>query len=137
MIEQTDAQTPDAAAACFGALMAELFQVDRAFDSFLAPFGDALGRFIYLLDAVMDLKDDVRKGRYNPLKALRDAGWTTADFRSVLQAQLGAAADAFERLPLLQDAELLRSILYSGVWQRYNRAVGHPSEQEENHERPL
>ena len=117
--------------------MAELFCVDGAFDSFLAPFGDALGRFIYLLDAVMDLEDDVKKGRYNPLKALREAGWTQADFRSVLKAQLGAAADAFERLPLLQDADLLRSILYSGVWQRYNRAAGHSSDQEENHEGPL
>ena len=55
----------------------------------------------------------------------------------MLQAQLGAAADAFERLPLLQDAQLLRSILYSGVWQRYNRAAGHSSDQEENHEGPL
>ena len=136
-IEQADAQTPDAAAACFGALMAELFCVDGAFDSFLAPFGDALGRFIYLLDAVMDLEDDVKKGRYNPFKSLREAGWTQADFRAVLTTQLGAAADAFERLPLLQDADLLRSILYSGVWQRYNRAARHSSDQEENHEGPL
>lgn len=136
-IEQENAQTPDAAAACFGALMSAIFSVDRAFDGFLAPFGDALGRFIYLLDAVMDLEEDVKKDRYNPLKALRAAGWTAADFRTVLTTQLGAAADAFERLPLLQDADLLRNILYSGVWQRYQRAVGQPSDQEEQHEGPL
>ena len=29
------------------------------------------------------------------------------------------AARAFEALPLLRDAELLRNILYSGVWVRF------------------
>lgn len=136
-IEQTDAQTPDAAAACFGALMRALFLTGGEFDLFLVPFGDALGRFLYLLDAVLDLEEDVKKGRYNPLKALRAAGYTEEDFRVVLTTQLGAAADAFERLPLLQDADLLRNILYSGVWQRYNRAFRRSSDQEEEHEGPV
>ena len=121
-IERSGAQTPDAAAACFGRLMGELFCVDREYDRLLRPFGDALGRFIYLMDAVLDLKDDLQKGSYNPLKDLCAAGYGTADFHAILTAQLGAAADAFERLPLLQDLELLRNILYSGVWQRYGAA---------------
>ena len=36
---------------------------------------------------------------------------------------IGESAAAFERLPLVQDAALLRNILYSGVWLRYRRAV--------------
>lgn len=31
------------------------------------------------------------------------------------------AAEAFERLPLVQDEALLRNILYQGVWLRYDR----------------
>lgn len=121
-IEQADAQTPDAAAACFGRLMGELFCVDREYDRMLRPFGEALGRFIYLMDAVLDLNEDEEKNRYNPLKSLRASGYDEEAFRAVLTAQLGAAADAFERLPLLQDLDLLRNILYSGVWQRYEVA---------------
>ncbi len=34
---------------------------------------------------------------------------------------LAEAADALERLPLVQDLELLRNILYAGVWQKYNQ----------------
>ena len=33
---------------------------------------------------------------------------------------MGQAAEAFEALPLIQDANLMRNILYSGVWQTYN-----------------
>jgi len=30
-----------------------------------------------------------------------------------------AASQAFERLPVLENAEIIRNILYSGVWCRY------------------
>ena len=133
VLEKADAQLPDTAAACFGELMGALFTTDRAFDVWLRPFGEALGRFIYLMDAVMDLEDDVKKGRYNPLKSLRESGYTEQDFHTVLTTQIGAVADTFERLPLLQDADLLRNILYSGVWQRYYRA-NRKNLQEEQHE---
>lgn len=135
-LEASGAQEPDAAAACFGELMGALFCTGGTFDGFLRPFGEALGRFIYLLDAVMDLEDDLKKNRYNPLKALKAQGYTDEDFRLVLTTQLGAVSESFERLPLLQDAELLRNILYSGVWQRYHRAR-YSNHQEDQHERPV
>ena len=85
----------------------------------------------------MDLEEDVKKNRYNPLKALRASGMAPGDGRVLITTQLGAVADAFERLPLLQDADLMRNILYTGVWQRYNRAAGRSSDQEEQHEGPV
>ena len=69
-IEQADTGDPDAAANCFGRLMGELFVTDDLWDARLRPFGEALGRFIYLLDAVIDLPEDLRHGRYNPLRTL-------------------------------------------------------------------
>ena len=36
---------------------------------------------------------------------------------------LGECSTAFEALPVLQDVELLRNILYSGVWLRYEAAM--------------
>ena len=32
---------------------------------------------------------------------------------------IGECTDAFERLPLIENAEIMRNILYSGVWVRY------------------
>ena len=69
-IEQADTGDMDAAANCFGRLMGELFVTGELWDARLRPFGEALGRFIYLLDAVIDLPEDRRHGRYNPLRAL-------------------------------------------------------------------
>ncbi len=33
---------------------------------------------------------------------------------------LAQCAQSFERLPCVEDADLLRNILYSGVWLKYN-----------------
>ena len=58
-IEQAGFPAPDAAANCFGRLMGSLFvrQQDRWSD-ILYEMGCALGRFIYIMDACMDLEDD-------------------------------------------------------------------------------
>ena len=118
-IEQADTGDPDAAANCFGRLMGELFVTDDLWDARLRPFGEALGRFIYLLDAVIDLPEDLRHGRYNPLRTLPQ----DADLHALLTMLLGECSTAFEALPVLQDVELLRNILYSGVWLRYEAAM--------------
>ena len=118
-IEQADTGDMDAAANCFGRLMGELFVTGELWDARLRPFGEALGRFIYLLDAVIDLPEDRRHGRYNPLRALPQ----DADLYALLRMLLGECATAFEALPVLQDVELLRNILYSGVWLRYDAAM--------------
>ena len=101
----------------------------------LRPFGEALGRMIYLLDAVIDLDEDLRDGAYNPLRALSESGWGDAERKTMLTAQLGACCDVFERLPLLQDADLMRNILYSGVWQRYAAAM-HKKHRREGEQTP-
>ena len=35
---------------------------------------------------------------------------------------IGECTDAVERLPLVENVEILRNILYSGVWVRYGKA---------------
>ena len=42
------------------------------------------------------------------------------EMKPVLKMPLGNCMEIFEKLPLVQDAHLLRSILYSGVWMQYN-----------------
>ena len=39
---------------------------------------------------------------------------------------------AFEKLPVLQNVDILRNILYSGVWCRYEMVKGKRKEQQEN-----
>lgn len=120
-LERRDMQEPDLPAAAFGGLMAVLFtpREDR-WTPLLRQMGEALGRYIYLLDALCDLPEDLRRGRYNPLRTRGQAGLTPEAFLPILQMLMGECTDAFERLPLVQDVGLLRNILYSGVWARYH-----------------
>ena len=37
----------------------------------------------------------------------------------MLKMLIAECAEEFERLPLVRDVEILRSVLYSGVWSQY------------------
>lgn len=111
----------DHAANCFGDLMGELF-VPREMDYWaptLRSMGQGLGRFIYMMDACLDLEDDKKHGRPNPLLALNDNPRSPEGDYDLLSMLLADCTMAFEKLPLVQDLPLMRNILYSGVWQKY------------------
>jgi len=77
--------------------------------------GNALGRFIYLLDAALDFEKDRKKGKYNPFLAM-GTGMDLARWEEYLVLTMARCTEAFEKLPLVQDKALLDNILYSGVW---------------------
>ena len=131
-IEGRGERDPDAGARCFGAIMGELFsyQSDSLWGGAVREFGQVLGEFVYIMDAVVDLPKDREKGNYNPLTALVEQGRTADDLRYILTMLIGECAARFERLPLVRDADIMRNILYSGVWLRYNAATGRTGEQE-------
>ena len=69
-VEAAHSDSPDAAANCFGALMASLFVREEDYWSrTLRLFGASLGRFIYMVDAACDYDADTRKHSYNPVSA--------------------------------------------------------------------
>ena len=121
-IESEGREDPDAAAACFGAMMREVFvwREDR-WSGTLRHMGDALGRFLYLLDAAMDLDEDVRRGRYNPFAGLAGREENGERFRDILRMQLGECVCWYDRLPLVADAGLMKNILCVGLWSAFNQ----------------
>lgn len=129
-IEKDPQSGPDAAANCFGTMLARLFlfKTDH-WENTLNAFGSGLGAFIYTMDAVIDCEVDRKKGAYNPVLML---GRTPEEMREPLMLQIGQAAQAFERLPMIQDAHLLRNILYSGVWLSYNQMLHEKKEAKGN-----
>ena len=121
-VETSDSAAPDAAANAFGQLMGELFAVeeDSVWNPRFRTFGEALGRFIYWMDACVDLETDRKKGNYNPLLVMHGAeGVDEQEKLELLKMLIAECAAEFERLPLVRDVEILRSVLYSGVWTQY------------------
>ncbi len=117
-IEKSDSSCPDEAVNAFGAIMGELFVYEKdVFAQTLYAFGSGLGRFVYLMDAAMDYKKDIRRGAYNPLIIMNKK---PEEMRDALMLLIGEAAKEFEKLPLEKDMTILRNIIYGGVWQQYN-----------------
>jgi hypothetical protein len=116
-MERANELNPDIPANCFGELMGALFLWRRdAHSDTLWRMGSALGRFIYLMDAVNDLKSDIKRQRYNPLMAQMEP-----DLTPILTMIIAECTAEFEKLPSGRDRHILLNHLYSGVWQKYLR----------------
>lgn len=81
-----------------------------------------LGRWVYLVDAADDLREDIKSGGYNPL-ALRftpeDGALTAPDRQTLaltLDGSVRAMAAAFELLPETKYTPVLRATVYEGLY---------------------
>ncbi len=118
-LEKADSHNPDAASGLFGRIMGEIFAYENDYwADRLRAAGTELGQFIYMMDACIDLKTDIRYNKWNPLKGFSEK--PLGEYRDMLTMLIGECTIEFEKLPLVQDLDILRNILYSGVWQRYN-----------------
>lgn len=122
-IEDQNDPNLDAAANLTGEMLAELYVMkDDIYARDLRELGFYLGKFIYLCDCYEDIERDIRKKNYNPLILRRTNETFAADCEQMLSDMMARAALAFERLPLIEDAEIMRNILYSGIWLRFENA---------------
>ena len=108
---------PDIMSNLFGEMMAEIFAYPANEISGLSEFGFHLGRFIYLMDAVVDLKEDLIKQRYNPLTAL-----DSSEFKEMLLMVMEQADAAYRQLNIKENQSIIENVLYSGIWTQYEIA---------------
>ena len=122
-IERSGEEDLDAASGAFGRLMGEILDArEDVWSASLRSLGFYLGKFVYLMDAYEDVEKDLREGNYNPLTSryLRsDASGFEQECKQLLTMMLASACQSFESLPILKYGDILRNILYSGVWLRF------------------
>ncbi|MFV0393442.1 MAG: DUF5685 family protein [Coprobacillaceae bacterium] len=105
---------------CFGKVMGEIcvYKEDE-WKNDLYELGFYLGKFIYFLDAYDDIEEDNKKGTFNPFQK----EYKKPDFEErsqmILELMISKSATAFECLPIIENVEIIRNILYSGVWTMY------------------
>ena len=118
--EKKNGESLDAAAGFTGELLGEIlvYRQDE-WEKSLRHIGFFLGKFIYLMDAYEDLEEDEKLGRYNPLLKKKHDPEFEAWCRQVLTMMMAECASEFEKLPILKDIDILRNILYAGVWTKY------------------
>lgn len=124
-IEAAKKQDPEGMALLFGRCMAEVYAYRHDdWEKYLRVFGDRLGRTIYLMDAFEDVYSDVKKGRYNPFSDVYERPDFEGLVRDMITVHLQEACIAFEKMPLIENVSILRNILYSGIWIRFNICAG-------------
>ena len=110
----------DTMAGLFGQIMVQIVVCkEDEWTENLARFAFYLGKFIYLMDAYEDVEEDIRKGTYNPLKKIYHNPDFEEECRTILTMMMSECCKEFEQLPILENVEILRNVLYSGVWCRY------------------
>lgn len=124
-IEKTNVPDPEGMAALFGRCMAEVYAYKKdEWEKYLRAFGDGLGRAIYLMDAYEDVEKDERNGQYNPFSDIKGRDDFEGIARDMITSHLQDACIAFEKMPLIENVSILRNVLYSGIWIRFNIASG-------------
>lgn len=110
----------DRVSGCFGRIMEELFVYrEDVWEPTLRRMGFYLGKFIYLLDAYDDVEKDREKGNYNPFAERYMLKGFEEEVQGLLTMMLAQACREFEKLPIIEYGDILRNILYSGVWCRF------------------
>lgn len=120
LLEQQDCSNKDEISGCFGRIFAQilLYQEDE-FKEDLYELGFYLGKFIYLLDAYDDVEKDRQKNNYNVFKEEINETFEN-QAKSILEQTLSRALIAFECLPIIENENLIKNILYIGLMAHYN-----------------
>ena len=112
---------PDLLCNLSGQMLGSVFVPDPAdvWAPQLYAIGEGLGRFVYWMDAWEDYDADIKAGRFNPLRSWHVREDYEDFCRETLEMLIAEATEHFELLPLEKHLDILRNILYGGVWQRY------------------
>ena len=130
--EKQNEKNIDLVSRCFGELMAELFVYQQdGWEESLRKIGFYLGKYIYILDAYDDIEKDRKHHSYNPLLEDQMTEGFDEKIKNILTMMMAECTREFEKLPCLQDSDILRNILYDGVWVRYDYLQKERSKREE------
>lgn len=118
--EKNDVRQPDIPADLFGQIMGKIFSYPaHLYEDELYEFGYALGKAVYIMDAVVDLKKDIKHKRFNPL-----VSFTTEKGKNLLDILIGAVVEKYNVLPSGEDSVIIKNILFSGIWSAYYAGAG-------------
>ncbi len=118
--EKSGEKDLDTVSGFFGHVLEEVFDYKSdLWSPYLRKIGFFLGKFVYIMDAYDDIQEDIEKGNYNPLIELYNKEDFDEKVKNILAMMISESADAFEMLPVDDNIEILRNIIYSGVWKKY------------------
>lgn len=120
-LEKEGTATIDDLANETGKMMGQIMCYDNMmWKEHLYKLGFYLGKFIYILDAYEDIEKDIKNNSFNILINKKDDENFEEWVEEILTMLISKACDEFECLPITDNYDLLKNILYSGIWTRYH-----------------
>lgn len=118
--EKENTENIDLISGLFGHVMEEIVcPKEDEWSALLRKLGFYLGKFIYIMDAYDDVEKDIKSGSYNPFKnKFKEDDFEDSCMR-LLNMMMAECARSFELLPLVDNIEILRNIIYAGVWVKF------------------
>ena len=131
-LEASRVASVDQPAACFGSILGSIvsYGLEGSDARVASSLGVAVGKWIYIADALDDCPEDQKKGRYNPFLLLYDGRLPDSaemeGIRAALKNELFSAEAAMDLMDFHSNEirELLCNILYLGMPQRMEQ-IGH------------
>lgn len=118
--EQENETAIDKVAGTFGKIMSVVCTPhEDQWAPTLQRLGFYLGKFIYILDAYKDIESDIKKNSYNPFKTICNQPDFNDRIEKMLTMMMAECSKEFEYLPIVENVNILRNILYAGVWTKY------------------
>lgn len=119
-MEKENIQDIDTIANQSGKMLSEIFAYkEDEWSKSLREVGFYLGKFIYLIDAYEDVEKDIKQDNFNLFKNIYQNADFDAYIEDLLSLMISSCANAFETLPIFEYRDILRNILYSGIWTKY------------------
>lgn len=108
-----------------GSVLGEVFKYPKSeWTDELYKTGYYIGRYIYVLDAFDDVEKDIKNNQFNLL--IKDfTGLSNETFNKkyelILKQNIAQASKEIEELPIIENIDIIRNIIYSGVWTEFYR----------------
>lgn len=135
-LEKSRCDSVDAASKPFSELLAAVVVGFKGLDGqdrqWLRQLGYNTGKWLYTIDALDDLEQDIKKRCYNPLAQQYLAGSQTMesamkDIRDqigfVLRYSLKQVCEAYESLTICRNKPLLDNIIYGGMYKKTEQVL--------------
>ncbi len=123
-LENENTDNLDAISNEFGNLMGELMVYKKDhWEKILRKVGFFLGKYIYILDAYLDIEQDRKNNSYNPFINISNNKSINIDefANDVLMLNLSFLNEEIDKLPLIKDKGIIDNIIYSGIMNKLRK----------------
>ena len=126
-LEANNCDDIDIAAEPTAICMSKIFSMlngDRVQKRCLERMGYSIGRYIYILDAAVDLNDDIKLSRYNPFKSYKnDIDFVNGIIKPTLNISIAEAAKALELIDIKKFKNILDNLIYLGLEDTFKKEL--------------